>query len=539
MDWNTISRARERLNHEQGTTIRDWGGRLPIALVYPNSYRIGMSNLGVHVVYRLFNQYPGVVCERVFYEAKNGSPVSLESQRPLRDFAVLAFSLSFELDYLNLVAMLRSSNVPLSREARDESFPLLIAGGPCVMANPEPLASIVDVFAIGEGEVIVPALVETLTQATDQPREDLLKQLATLPGVYVPRFYQVQMENERILGIRPTGGITHTPQRQWLRRLDDHPACSVIITEDTEFGDMFLMEVTRGCGRGCHFCLAGVAYSPVRERSPELLLATAKNGLAYRQTLGLIGASLSDYSHLEELASGLRNMGAKLSVASLRVDPLPEALLKALSDSGSRTITIAPEAGSERLRRKIRKGISTEDIMRAAELVARYDFPHLKLYFMVGLPTEDDSDVQEIVELVRAVRKLYRRRITVNITPFVPKAQTPFQRTAMTSRKVLAERFHCVKNGLRSLNVETTGDSPRWAEVQGVLARGDRLIGEALMVLEGTSLSAWRNALDATSLGAKRYLGKRSTDEILPWLTITGEACAAQPTVESASQGAS
>jgi radical SAM superfamily enzyme YgiQ (UPF0313 family) len=539
LDWNTISRARERLNHERGTTIRDWGGRLPIALVYPNSYRIGMSNLGVHVVYRLFNQYPGVVCERVFYEAKNGSPVSLESQRPLRDFAVLAFSLSFELDYLNLVAMLRSSNVPLSREARDDSHPLLIAGGPCVMANPEPLASIVDVFAIGEGEVIVPALVETLTQATDQPREDLLKQLATLPGVYVPRFYQVQMENERILGIRPTGGITQTPQRQWLRRLDDHPACSVIITEDTEFGDMFLMEVTRGCGRGCHFCLAGVAYSPVRERSPEVLLATAKNGLAYRQTLGLIGASLSDYSHLEELASGLRDMGAKLSVASLRVDPLPEALLKALSDSGSRTITIAPEAGSERLRRKIRKGISTEDIMRAAELVARYDFPHLKLYFMVGLPTEDDSDVQEIVELMRAVRKRFRRRITVNITPFVPKAQTPFQLTAMASRKVLAERFHCVKNGLRSLEVETRGDSPRWAEVQGVLARGDRLIGEALMVLEGTSLSAWRKALEATSLDTKRYLGNRSTDEILPWLTITGEACAAQPTVESASQRAS
>jgi radical SAM superfamily enzyme YgiQ (UPF0313 family) len=435
--------------------------------------------------------------------------------------------------------MLRSANVPLSREARDESSPLIIAGGPCVMANPEPLASIVDVFAIGEGEVIVPALVETLTQAADQPREDLLQQLATLPGVYVPRFYQVQMENERILSISPSGGITHTPQRQWLQHLDDHPACSVIITEDTEFGDMFLMEVARGCGRGCHFCLAGVAYSPVRERSLELLLATAKNGLAYRQTLGLIGASLSDYSHLGELATGLRHMGARLSVASLRVDPLPEALLKALSDSGSQTITIAPEAGSERLRSKIRKGISTENIMRAAELVARYDFPHLKLYFMVGLPTEDDSDVQEIVELMRAVRKRFRRRITVNITPFVPKAQTPFQLTRMASRKVLTERFHHVKNGLRSLSVETTGDSPRWAEVQGVLARGDRLTGEALMVLEGTSLPAWRNALHATSLDTKRYLGKRSTDEILPWLTITGEACAAQPTVESARQRAS
>jgi radical SAM superfamily enzyme YgiQ (UPF0313 family) len=269
------------------------------------------------------------------------------------------------------------------------------------------------------------------------------------------------------------------------------------------------------------------------------LLASAKKGLEHRKTLGLIGASLSDYSHLDELAIGLRRMGARLSVASLRVDPLPETLLKALSDSGSRTITIAPEAGSERLRHKIRKGISTEDIMRAAELVGRYGFPHLKLYFMLGLPTEDDNDVQAIVELVRAVMQRFDRHITVNITPFVPKAQTAFQLAPMASRKVLAERIQHVKRSLRPLEVEIKADSPRWAEMQGVLARGDRLIGEALMILEGNGPSDWRRALEETGLDARRYLGRRSKDEILPWQTISGHACTAQQTAKIAGQRAS
>ena len=539
MTWKTISRARESLAREQGAVVKDWGGRLPVALVYPNSYYIGMSNLGVHVLYRLFNQYPGVACERVFCDSDADVPVSLESQRPLRDFTILAVSFSFELDYLNLVAMLRRSGIPLSSETRGEGHPILIAGGPCVMANPQPLASLIDAFAIGEGEVIVPSLVETLLEGADLQRDDLLRRIAMLPGLYVPRFHDLERDDGRAVGMGPTPGAPHAMQRQWLPDLDDQPAHSVIIADDTEFGDMYLMEVTRGCGRGCHFCLAGVAYSPVREGSLEVLLDTARKGLAYRQTLGLIGASLSDYSQLESLARGLRRLGAKLSVASLRVDPLPIALLEALSESGARTVTIAPEAGSERLRRKIRKGISSEDIMRAVELIARHDFPHLKLYFMIGLPTEDDSDVREIVELLRGVRKRFHRHITVNITPFVPKAQTPFERTAMASRRVLERRFEYLRDSLRALNVETTGESPRRAEVQAVLARGDRPVGEALMALDGTGLPAWRRALEATGLSSERYLASRAKDEILPWPSITGQTCLRESTMEMAGQGAS
>lgn len=536
MNWKSISQARRKLEKEEGTTFKDWGGRIPIALAYPNTYYVGMSNLGLHVIYRLFNEQPDIVCERVFYQEDDYPPISLESQRRIDEFAVLAFTLSFEMDYFNLLTMLRQAGIPLSSEERSESYPLLIAGGPCVIANPEPLASIFDAFAIGEGERMVPSLVETLREGMDGNREELLKRLASIPGFYVPRFYQIETQGDRILSINSSVGLSYPVQRQWLSDLDTHPTNSIIMTEETEFGDMYLMEVTRGCHRGCHFCLAGFAYLPMRERSLETLLAQAREGLKYRQKLGLIGASLSDYSHIEELAMKLRGMGAEISVASLRVDPLPQALLQALAESSVQTLTIAPEAGSERLRQKIRKGISTRDIIHATELAARYDFPQLKLYFMVGLPTETTADVKEIVSLVQVLRKRFSRRLTVNVTPFVPKAQTPFQRVAMAPLGVLERRVDYVKRALHSMNVEIRAESSRWAEVQGILARGDRRVGEVLMTLEGKSLSAWRRALERRDLRAESYLGNRSKDEILPWATVSAGIGVGQPRQELAKE---
>jgi radical SAM superfamily enzyme YgiQ (UPF0313 family) len=528
LNWKSISQARRKLQKEEGTTFKDWGGRIPIALAYPNTYYVGMSNLGLHVIYRLFNEQSDIVCERVFYQEDDHPPISLESQRRIGEFAVLAFTLSFEMDYFNLLVMLRLAGIPLSSEDRDGSYPLLIAGGPCVMANPEPLAPIFDAFVIGEGEVVVPALAETLRESMDVDREEVLKRLASIPGVYIPLFYQVEREDDRIVRISSSADLHHPVQRQWLSDLDAHRTTSVIMTKETEFGDMYLMEVTRGCHRGCHFCLAGFAYLPMRQRSLENLLAQAREGLKYRQKLGLIGASLSDYSHIEELAIGLRGMGAEISVASLRVDPLPQPLLQALAESGVQTLTIAPEAGSERLRRKIRKDISTDDIIHAIELAARYDFPRVKLYFMVGLPTETDDDVKEIVSLVQEVRKRFSRHLTVNVTPFVPKAQTPFQRMAMAPLEVLERRVDYVKKSMRSMNVEIRAESSRWAQVQGILARGDRPVGDALMSVERKSLSAWRRALEKRGVRAESYLGNRSRDEILPWATISSGIGAGQ-----------
>jgi len=359
---------------------------------------------------------------------------------------------------------------------------------------------------IGEIEPVFDELTAALHLVADG-RDAAFDGLGSVPGIYLPHQASDSASPQHI-------------QRQWLHDLDSVPTRSVLFTPDTEFGDMGLIEIARGCGRGCRFCLAGYTYRPPRQRSVDSILAQAQELLAFTDRLGLVSAAVSDHSDIDRLAAELRAIGARISVSSMRVDPVSESLLRALSESGTQTLTIAPEAGSERMRLAIHKTQTADDVLRAVELAARYDFAQLKLYFMLGLPGEQDSDVQAIVDLALACAERFPRQVTVNLTPFVPKAHTPFQRFAQMPAKEVKRRLARVERGLRKHRIGVKSESPAWAAIQGTLARGDRRIAEALLVVERPSPASWRQALEAVDLSQPELLGERPAGDPLPWAFI-------------------
>jgi len=513
MGWDEIKKARWRLSREQGHIVKDWGGRIPVALIYPNSYYVGMSSLGIHAIYNLLNSYGNVVCERAFWERENqdqkSSPLSLESQRPLSDFAVLAFSVSYEVDFLNVAHILKASGIPLSSAERDERHPLVIAGGPCIMANPMPLSPFFDVLCIGEAEPILPTMLPILAEGIGGSREELLKALASQAGIYAPQYY------------------SGTPVvRQWTRNLDDFPTTSVILTRDTELGDLYLIEVERGCNWGCRFCLVSSTFSPMRFRSLDNLLAQAEQGLKYRSRLGLVGPAVSDHPQIEELLVRLRQMGARLSISSLRIRPLSRIVLRELAKGEARTISLAPEAGSQRLRQVIKKSISEDDILESMDKVAEQGIRLLKLYFMIGLPSETDEDIVEMINLTLRYKDVLDRRqsgcrIAVTISSFVPKAGTPFQRMPMAPLATLNQRLSLLKGGLQPKGIKVKADSPAWSEVQAVLARGDAKVAQVLAILEEVSLASWRKAVEKCHLDVDFYAHQEWPEgRELPWAMV-------------------
>ncbi len=513
MSWEEVKKARRRLSREQGTITKDWGGRIPIALIYPNSYYIGMSNLGFHAIYKLLNSYSKVVCERAFWEAGNRAQqlpaLSLESQRPLSDFAILAFSISYELDYFNVVPILRASGIPLYAAERDERHPLIIAGGPCITANPSPLSPFFDCLCIGEAEPILLAMLPVLADGITGKRDELLQALALLPGVYAPLVH------------------SETPVvRQWATSLDNFPATSTILTPDTELGNLYLIEVERGCNWDCRFCLVSNAFRPMRYRSIDALITQAKLGLKYRKRLGLVGPFVSDHPQIEELLVQLRQMGAELSISSLRVKPLSRIVLREIAKGGARTIALAPEAGSQHLRQVIKKDISEDDILESMDKVADQGIKQLKLYFMIGLPSETDEDIEAIANLALRGKNIIDRqrsgcRLSLNIAPFVPKAGTPFQWLPMDQLSTLNHRLSLLKNNLQLRGVKIKAESPAWSEIQAVLARGDAKLAEVLANMEEVSLSGWRRAVEKCHLDIDFYAHQRwDTTEKLPWAVV-------------------
>ena len=514
MGWDAVSKSRwarayhgkSQLSREQGVIVKDWGGRLPVALVYPNSYYIGMSNLGIHAIYSLLNSYSDVVCERVFLG--NKPVLSLESRRPLADFVVLAFSISYELDYFNVVSILRDGGIPLYATERDDRQPLVIAGGACITTNPMPLAPFFDCLCIGEAEPILPAVLGVLSQGSGW-RDDTLKALAGLPGVYVPRYHSGQ-----------------TIARQWLHDLDDFMVSSTVVTDNTELGNLYLIEVERGCSWGCRFCLVSSAFCPIRYRSMDCLIDRAELGLKYRKRLGLVGPVVSDHPQIEELLSRLRRMGAGLSLSSLRVSPLSSTVLSEVVKGGARTIALAPEAGSQRLRQLIGKNISEDDILKAVAKVAEQRVKQLKLYFMIGLPSETDDDIQQTITLAIKCKDAMDRggtgsRLILNVTPFVPKAVTPFQWLPMAELSTLEHRLAMLKKGLLPRGIKVKSDSPAWSQVQGALARGDTKMAGVLAGMEEVSLAGWRKAVVKCQLDIDYYvLQKWDISQQLPWAML-------------------
>ncbi len=541
--WQQRERAREILSKEVGYVRKPHGTRLRVALCFPNTYFVGMSNLGFQTTYRLFNAEDDIVCERVFLPPKqelqaqlaSGAPlVTIESQTPVRDFDVFAFSVSFEWDYVNVLTMLRLAGLPLRAEARGPQHPLILIGGAVTFVNPEPLALFADAIAAGEGEVLVPSLLTAFRASTG--RSDTLRLLAQERGFYIPSFYDVRYaDNGTIEAFVPRDGTgaPATVKKAALKTTDmvDPPATS-IVTPDTEFGSRFLIEVVRGCANLCRFCWAGYNYLPVRAFAADRILELARAARAHSARVGLVSIALCDHPEGERILSGLMEMGYSISPASLRLDDLTEPIVRLLRESGERTLTIAPETGSDRLRRVINKTVTNEEILQAAELIFANGFENLKLYFMIGLPTETDDDLVAIRDLTLQIRERMLKhgrargaigRIIGSVNPLIPKPGTAYQWLPMED----VDETECKIKRLRQLltgidNVYFNIKSERHSYYQALLSLGDRRVAPAIEAAERNG-GNWRQAVADSGVDADFYIFRdRSADRLLPWDIIDG-----------------
>ena len=556
-------RGGDALSREVGYVRKPHGGRLRVALAFPNSYFVGMSSLGLQTVYRLFNDLDDVVCERVFLPPKqelqnqlaSGTPlVTIESKTPVSQFDVFAFSVSFEWDYTNVVSMLRLAKMPPRAEARNSRHPLIVIGGAVTFVNPEPLAPFADVIAAGEGEVLIPALMGAIREAENRP--DLLRRLAQERGFYIPSFYDVHYEGPAeadgpdeadgpakagpytigpVAGFVPKAG-TNAPavvKKAAVKSTDrlDPPATS-IFTPDTEFGSRFLVEVVRGCANLCRFCWAGYNYLPVRAFPADRILELAARAKPHASRAGLVSIALCDHPEIERILTGLLEMGYSISPASLRLDDLTPKIVGLLRQSGERSITIAPEAGSDRLRRVINKTVTTEEILEAAEIIFAGGMENLKLYYMIGLPTETDADLEAIRDLTLAMREIMVKHgkargrlgsIVGSVNPLIPKPGTAYQWLPMEDPAVTDRKGKRLRQMLAGIdNVYFSIKSERHSYYQALLSLGDRRVADAIEVAERNG-GNWRAAVAESGVDADFYIFRdRSADAVLPWDIIDG-----------------